>query len=369
MHESRQPVLTGWQLFSLVLNSIVGVGIFGLARRAGEVAGRGVLLAIPLAGVFVVLQIIGMFLLASRFPQQTLSEYARQILGDFLGRIYLLGYILMTIALVLIASRSYWLLASSWTMERTPQIAFLLPLVLVCWNVARRGIVVTARTVELINYGGMTLIFLLMLPILDLDWDLVRPVLDTGISGVLRGIPLTIYSISGSEIILLVFPFVRSKRAFAITVAALALATLFYMVTTLFILGTLGLELTVLTPWPLQLYLNRFAFALFERFDVVFLIVWAFQMVNLISINMYTAANCLRGVYPRLDAQRSALIVLMLVLVGIAIPARAAIQSIIVKQFSLAALIYYGVLPFLLLLVAILRGKKGEDRDEQKEMA
>ncbi|HBK86061.1 MAG TPA: hypothetical protein DDZ53_08555, partial [Firmicutes bacterium] len=208
MHESRQPVLTGWQLFSLVLNSIVGVGIFGLARRAGEVAGRGVLLAIPLAGVFVVLQIIGMFLLASRFPQQTLSEYARQILGDFLGRIYLLGYILMTIALVLIASRSYWLLASSWTMERTPQIAFLPPLVLVCWNVARRGIVVTARTVELINYGGMTLIFLLMLPILDLDWDLVRPVLDTGISGVLRGIPLTIYSISGSEIILLVFPFV-----------------------------------------------------------------------------------------------------------------------------------------------------------------
>ena len=208
-----------------------------------------------------------------------------------------------------------------------------------------------------------------MLPILDLDWDLVRPVLDTGISGVLRGIPLTIYSISGSEIILLVFPFVRSKRAFAITVAALALATLFYMVTTLFILGTLGLELTVLTPWPLQLYLNRFAFALLERFDVVFLIVWAFQMVNLISINMYTAANCLRGVYPRLDAQRSALIVLMLVLVGIAIPARAAIQSIIVKQFSLAALIYYGVLPFLLLLVAILRGKKGEDRDEQKEMA
>lgn len=369
MHESRQPVITGWQLFSLVLNSIVGIGVFALARRVGEVAGRGMLLSIPLAGILVLVQLIGMFLLATRFPQETLSEYVGQILGSFLGHTYLLGYTLLTIALALVAVRSYYLLVASWTLQRTPQIVFLAPLVLVCWNIARRGIVVTARTVELINYGGMALMFLLMLPVLTLDWDFVRPVLDTSLSGVLRGTFLAIYSMTGSEIILLVFPFVRSKRTFAITLSAVALATFFYVVTTLFILGTLGLELTVLTPWPLQLYLNRFAFALFERFDVVFLIVWSFQMVSLISINIYTAASTLRGVLPQLDARRAALVVIISLLVGIAYPVSAAAQTTIITIFNLAALIYFGFLPLLLLLVAVLRGKRGEQKHEQRTVA
>lgn len=365
MRNGRKPVLTEWQLFSLVLNAIVGIGVFSLARDVGEAAGRSSLLAIPLAGLLVVLQLIGMYLLAKRFPEQPISEYAGQILGRFLGLVYLLGYTLAAMALILVVSRSYWLLVAAWTLGKTPQMAFLVPLILVCWNTARRGIVATARTVEFINYGGLILMLVLMLPVVSLDFDLVRPVVDNGVGGVLRGIFPSIYALAGSDILLLVFPYARSKRTLSLAISAVALATLFYTVTTLFILGTLGLEFTLLSPWPLQLYLNRFAFSVFERADVVFLIVWSFQIVNILSINMYTATSCLRGVWPRLGTQRAALIILLPILIGISLPVRLAVQKQLVTVYSFVALSYLGTLPFLLWLIAVLRGKKGEGKGER----
>lgn len=366
MRNSRKTVLTEWQLFCLVLNGIVGIGVFSLAREAGEAAGKGALLAIPLAGLLVVaLQLVGMYLLASRFPQQPISEYAGQILGRFLGKIYLIGYALVALSLPIIISRSYWLLVSAWTLGRTPQIAFLAPLVLVCWNTVRQGLVVTARKVELINYGGLILMFVLMLPVVSLDWDLVRPVFDNGVRGVLRGIFPSMYSLIGADILLLVFPFVQSKRVFPIATTAVVLATVFYTVITLFIFGTLGLEFALITPWPLQLYLNRFAFSVFERADIAFLIVWSFQIINIITIHMYTATSCLRGAWPRLDAKGAALLVLALILIGVTAPVRTATQFQLVSIYSVVALLYLGTLPFLLWLIAVLRGKRGVRRSEQ----
>lgn len=360
MRNGRKPVVTEWQLFCFVLNAIVGIGVFSLARDVGEAAGRSSLLAIPLAGLLVVLQLIGMHLLATRFPEQPISEYAGQILGRILGPVYLLGYTLAAIALILVVSRSYWLVVSAWAMNRTPQMAFLLPLVLVCWNTAKRGVVATARTVELINYGGLILMFVLMLPVVSLDFDLVRPVVDNGVGGVLRGVFPSIYALAGSDILLLVFPYARSKRTLAVAISAVVFATFFYTIITLFILGTLGLEFALLSPWPLQLYLNRFAFAVFERADVVFLIVWCFQIINILTINMYTATSCLRGIWPRLDSQRAASIILLPTLIGLSLPVRLATQKQLVTIYSIVALLYLGTLPFLLWLLAVLRGKKGE---------
>lgn len=366
MANVRNNKLTNWQLFCLVLNGMVGIGVFSLAREVGAVAGKGALLAIPLSGSLVLVQLLGMQLLAGRFPQQTLREYACLILGPFLGKIYLLGYTVIVLGVAVLVLRSYWLLVSAWALLRTPQIAFLVPLVLVCWNTARRGLIVTARKVEFINYGGLALILVLMLPVLPLDGELVRPVLDTGVGGVLRGIFPTAYSLLGVDIMLIVFPFVKPKQALPVATAAVAVAVLFYTVITLYIFGTIGLELTVLTPWPLQAYLNRFASPIFERADVAFLIIWSFQIINIITINMFTATSCLRGVGSWLNEQRAALIVLVLLLIIVTIPVRFAGHAQLITVWSGAALVYLGILPFLLWLIAVVRGKRGVRQDEQE---
>lgn len=367
--QKEKRVITGWQLFCLILNAMVGVGIFALAGQAGAVAGRGALLSIPLTGLLVLLQLIFIYLLAKRFPRQELNEYITHIIGQLPGKAYLLGYTFVALGLAVITCRSYWLLVSAWILNTTPQAVFLVPLVFVCWNVAQRGVVTTARTVELLNYGALALILILMIPVLKIDWDFIRPLTGNGVNRILRGVVPCLQSFLGVDILLIVFPFVRSKRTLPIAVSAVAFTTVFYTLTALFTFGSLSVELATLSRWSLQHYLNRFAFALFERADIVFLVIWTFQIINVIAIHMYAAIHCLGGVLGPQKQSQTSLLVFMVMAVAVLMPTTEAAQLKIIAIYSPISLFYLGVFPLLFWLIALLRGKKGESVDEQKDAA
>ena len=368
MRNKHQRVVTEWQLFCLVLNGIVATGVFSLARNTGEKAGAGALLAIPLAGTVMLVKLIGFYLLASRFPGQTLNEYSGQLLGPVVAKGYLLVYALLSVGFAISIPRAHFPIVSAWALRKTPQLAFMIPLVLVCWNVAKRGVVVTARVVETLNYGGLALMLLLMVPATPVDLDFVRPIFEKGIDGVLRGIIPSLYALAGSDVFLIVFPFTRSKRTFWIGTAALGLATVFYTVTTLLIIGTLGLEFTLLSTWPLELYLNRFALAVFERLDVVFLITWTLQIISSTAIVMYVATSCLQGAFPKLKLGAVTFTILILALIGVSYPV-SSLESQIMSTYSLVGTAFLGVSPWLLWLLALLRGKRGGQVGEQEDAA
>ena len=369
MQDKPLKGVSGWQLFCLVLNGMVGIGAFNLARQVGKVAGRGALLAIPLAGLVVIIQLTGMNSLASRFPTQTLNEYVGHIVGPFLAKVYLFVYAALATSSGIIVARSFWPLVSAWALENTPQAAVLVAMMLLCWNIARRGVVVTARMVELINYGGLALMIALLLPIVPINLDFLRPVTEQGFVTILRGIIPSVFALAGYDIFLVVFPFTRTRCRLLIAVAASSLATLFYTITTLLVLGSLGLDFAVTTVWPLQLYLNRLALAAFERADVVFLIVWSFQIINVIVISMYTGLSCLQGAFPRVTARKLEFGLLMLSLAGVVLPVRFDLQTKLTVTYSMVAFFYQGFVPWVLWLVALLRGKGGEQVEQQKKAA
>lgn len=369
MQGKQRRVVSAWQLFCLVLNGMVGIGAFNLARQVGKVAGRGALLAIPLAGLVVIVQLIGMNLLASRFPTQTLNEYVVHIVGPFLAKVYLFVYAALATSSGIIVARSFWPLVAAWALENTPQAAVLVTMMLLCWNIAKRGVVVTARMVELINYGGLALMIALMLPIVPINLDLLWPLTEQGFASILRGIIPSVFALAGFDIFLIVFPFTRTRRRIWIAVAASSVATLFYTITTLLILGSLGIDFALTAVWPLQLYLNRLALAAFERADVVFLIVWSFQIINVIVISMYTGLSCLQGLFPRVAARKLAWGLLVLSLAGVALPVRFALQTKLTVTYSMVAFFYQGFVPWVLWLVALVRGKRGEQVEQQEKAA
>ncbi|MGI6358292.1 MAG: GerAB/ArcD/ProY family transporter [Bacillota bacterium] len=364
-HNPRRNKVTNLQLFSLVLNVMVATGVFTISRTVGEVAGRGAILAIPLAGVLSLLQLLGMYLLGRRFPDQTLPEYAPEILGRPLAVAYLLGYFLLNMALAILVPRNFWLLLTAWIFRRTPPIAFFLPLALVCWNIARRGVVVLSRVSEMLLMLTLPLLLLLLLPHDSVDLDFLRPPLDRGAWQIVKGVLPAYFSMIGFDIFLFVFPFTQEKGALKAASLGMAAVTLFYTVSTLLVIGSLSLERTIISNWPLQTYVNNVAIGLFDRFDVIILMVWTWQVIMTITIPMFTAAACLRGVFPRLNSRRAADIALVVLLVALLAHVDLPRQMKALGLYSYMSLIYVGSLPLLLWLIAVLRKKKGGSRDDQ----
>lgn len=369
MRDRHRQVLTGWQLFCLLVSSIVGTGVYSLARDVAEPAGAGGILSILLVGILMVISLLSLHLLASRFPGQTLNEYSGQILGPLLAKVYLLVYSFMSLGIAVSIPRAHFPVVSAWALGQTPQLVYILPFVLVCWNAAKRGAVVIARVVELLCYGTLPLMLLLMIPAVPFDPDFVRPILEKGMVGIIKGTLPALYSFAGFDIFLIVYPYVRAKRKFWIGAAGLGFVTLFYAVTTILIIGNLGLEFTLMSTWPLQSYLNRFALAVFERADVVFLIAWTFRIIDTTITVMYVAMSCLQGAFPRLKTGIVNFTILVLALAGGSYPVYSVLEAQIIGTYSLVAVAFLLLTPWLLWLIAVIRGKRGERSDEEKSAA
>ncbi|HHW99532.1 MAG TPA: GerAB/ArcD/ProY family transporter, partial [Firmicutes bacterium] len=130
MRDRHRQVLTGWQLFCLLVSSIVGTGVYSLARDVAEPAGAGGILSILLVGILMVISLLSLHLLASRFPGQTLNEYSGQILGPLLAKVYLLVYSFMSLGIAVSIPRAHFPVVSAWALGQTPQLVYILPFVL-----------------------------------------------------------------------------------------------------------------------------------------------------------------------------------------------------------------------------------------------
>jgi spore germination protein len=354
---TREGKLTSLQLYSLVVSSAAATGIFTIARTVGEEAGRSAILAVPLAGVLVFLQFLGMYGLARRFRKRTLPEYASDILGRPLAKAYLLGYVVVAMGLAIVVPRNYWIMLTAWVFQRTPQAAFMIPLALVCWNIARRGVVVLGRVTELVFLLGVPVILLMLSGINLVEPILLRPVVDRGISGLLQGVVPAYFSFTGFDIFLIVFPFSRQEKAVRVTAYAIGTLTLFYTMLTIAVIGSMGLELAIVDTWPLQHYLNNFTRMVVERLDVIVLIVWFFQVLLTVVIALFIACVCLRGLFPRLTSGSAANITASLLGISLLMPIYFPTQAILQELFSYASMLYAGFLPALLWLIAVLRRK------------
>jgi spore germination protein (amino acid permease) len=356
----RKGKLTNWQLFTLVFNSMLATGIYTIARTTLEQAGRDFWLSILLAVIFSLLQLTGMYLLSKRFPEQSLAEYAPEILGKWLGAAYLLGYFAIAMGLAIVVPRNFWAVVSAWVYRNTPQYALMLPLALVCWNVARRGVVVLSRISEMLFALSIPIIVMLLVPHNTFDFDYLLPVLDKGPLALVKGVLPAYFSMTGFDILLFVYPFTSRQRVLGTACLGVTSVGLIYAVNSMLVVGTLSPELTLLTTWPLQQYLNHFASAFLERIDIIVLVGWALQVIMTITIPLFIAGACLRGVFPRLSSRRATDIGLVVLLIGVLVPIRLPMQFLLQDYYSLAALFYAGLLPIGLWLLAIARRKGGQ---------
>lgn len=361
----RQGNLSSYQLFGLMVNLMVATGIFTIARSVSEVAGRGVAVSVLLAGVLALAQLGGMYLLAKRFPQQTLPEYAPIILGKVLGPVYLLGYSLLHTAVALLVARNFWPLVDAWDFH-TPSRVFLSLLILVSWNIARRGLIVLSRVSEIILTLSIPIFLLILLPHSRIDLDQLRPVLDRSAWDLIKGMLPAYFSLAGFDVLLFAYPFSTQKKAMRTGALAVAAVSVLYAGVSVLVITTLGLERTLTLTWPMQTYLNNFAFAVVDRLDVLFLMFWTLQIVMSITIPLFMAGACLRGMMPKLSSHGAANLSLIPLLGAAMLHDGLPAQTAALEIYSYIAIVYIGTLPFLLWLTAVIRGKGGKQGGKDK---
>ncbi|WP_219838377.1 endospore germination permease [Paenibacillus sp. R14(2021)] len=348
--------LSPWQFIIITCVSVLGTEIFNIAAFPAQFAKQDAWLSVliaPISGVWCILVTTS---LAARYPNMTIIEYSRRILGKWLSKIVEMYYLSVLFVYTCVISKVIIDLIVLISHPLTPHVVILIMLFSVCGIAAWYGIAVIGRCGEII-FPIMIVIALLILLFTIRDWDslYLRPVAEHGLLPILRGAAVP----SGwhGELMLTAFLIPLLNQPGKARKASLYTT----VIITLFMLKTV-LECTLVEgplvskfPFPYAAVIRYISLGdVLERIDPVFLPIWVSAGFLKLATFLFVTCLCLSRICHVNNQRTVTLPVMLVIFVGTlwtmkSAPGMDALLQFYFYSFPVASFIAANLIPSLLL--------------------
>ena len=361
---SPKDKITTPQTAVIVINFILGTGILTLPRTSVEKGHTSdVWLTVILGGLIAMMAGIIMVKLSLQFPEKTFYQYSQEIVGKWIGillSLLIVGYFLTNSGFQI---RSLTEVTKYLLLEGTPTWAIIMPFMWASLYLIRGGINPIARIFEIIL--PITVILFLIVAFMSIkifEVDNLRPVLGSGITPVLKGIKTTALAFTGPEIMLLILAFMKEpNKAGKAVLVGITIPLFIYVITVVMVIGALSVDGVVTRTWPTLDLIRSYELTglVFERFDSLLLVIWIMQMFTTFTIAHYAAALGMAQLFKKSIHPFIYGLLPVMYLISM-------IPKNINDVFKLGdtvghiALILFGFLPLLLLIISKIKGRKYE---------
>lgn len=363
--------ITPLQIFALMLLFQLGTA---LVVNLGLEANKDEWLAILFGLVIGLLLYAAYALLYLLFPNMLPTEYFKLLLGKYLGT--LLGIVYMVFFLNK-ATRDLMdggLLVISSTLRETPLFIINLLMMITVAYTLHRGLEVLARSALIfmaiiIMIGMLSLLLIGFARIVDINRLL--PVLGEGIGPLLHSVPRKNYQFPFAEAIAfnMLLPFLNdSKKGVKAGFWALLFAGLILSLTVATIISVLGVDIAERSMFPLLTTIGKASISDFiQRPDIFVVMTLIVGVFFKISIYFYAAVIGISNIF-NIPHQKLIYPMTLIILVSTTMITRSYSEHLMKgsKMLYLVDPIFYIVLPFIILiaallykLISLLRGRAG----------
>lgn len=364
MKDERQ--ITTIQSAAILVSTIIGVGVLPLplfAVRAGD-SGAPLVTLLSVLLAFVGLTIIS--LLGMRFPNKSIVQYAEDIIGRWLGRIGSALVIAYFAVLCSLTAREFGEVVITAVMPRTPLEVTVIVMLLLAAIATRK----TITTFAYIHHFYFPLLLFPVLLIVALSLKNAErinllPVWGNGVFGkseMLGGI-LTIAALfQGAFVMTTVIPAMRRPdKAFAASAWGMLIAGGLYVIIVAATVGVFGSEEIKNLLWPtLELAkATSLPANVLERLDAAFLAVWVTAVFTTLYSSYFFTIKETSKLFRLGDHKMFSFFLLPIIYFMAMLPQSILHMYEIIQDFGRIGLVLTIGYPGLLLIVALLRKKRG----------
>jgi len=352
------------QVILLVFSSRITILIAFLPILVAPPANQDVWLSVLVMGPTNLILAVPIYLLAKRFPHQTLYEYCQTIMGKAgLGVGILFVWFFLHTTTISLSNFSRFLTTT--IMPETPFLFFVITLTLVSAYAVHHGIEVLGRFSEFIApFIMLTIITISLLLSQEMDFHELTPILEKGIYPTLFGGLYASSLMLETLALAMILPFLNDQRkAKKVILFSTLLLVPFILIITLAVLMTFGPELAktfVYPPYSAVRFVHVGDFL--ERIDAIYIGIWILGMFIRVSFSYYLAVLGLSQLFHLKDYKP---LVLPTGTIIVSLTTLISTSVVELKEFiSYSILTWYTLffillIPSLLLLTAKIR-KKGE---------
>lgn len=356
--------ITVIQAAAILVSTIIGVGVLPLPLFAVRAADSGAPLVTFLG---IMLASVGLWLiikLGIRFPNQSIIQYSEDILGRWFARIGSAFIICFFAVLTSLAAREFGEVVVTSVLKRTPLeitvIVMLLLAAISTLNDMTTFAYIHLFYLPLILCPGLLIIALSLRNANVID---LLPIWGNEPSGLLSGMMTIAALFQGSFIMTIVIPAMRrpGKALKAGALGMLVSGGLYFMIVVATV-GIFGAEETKLLLWPTLELAKTTSLPgnILERLDAAFLAVWVTAVFTTLFSSYFLTIHSISKLVRLRDHRMFSLFILPFVFLLAMLPQNILQMYAIIETVGRIGLSVTIAYPSLLLIVAILRKKRGE---------
>lgn len=354
--------ITGMQLFFIIVQTQIGVGILSMPTDIGKVAKQDAWISMMLAGIIVQLIVLLYMFLLSRFPEDTYYGMVNKCFGSGLGKLIMFSYYIYFLSVLVISMTSFYQIIASWIFFETPKWVILLLFAIPAVYMARENIVLIARFKMLISLLLPLLFIILGWVYLAPQFLYLLPVGGSGTEAILAGIKPAIYALLGFEAYLFFGSYVKMNRKKELKKAAFATAsiTLFYVFTIITTQVFFYIKELIIVPYPVLYIMKALQFTLFERVDLIFITIWMVIALSSFISFLFLSANTLEQFFSKGKHPLMVYISIIITYSAAVLPASQVNMDYWQNVLLSSSLLFTAAIPFFTFLLSFIRKSTGK---------
>lgn len=197
----------------IIISAQIGTGILILPRIIAEKAGQDGWISVLIGWVCSIIASI-FFIQALHLKKNTSNYIFQSVFGKYIGNtlvIFYTTYFLLEFWTIFV---NCILLIQEWLLPHTSNYTIAILLCIPTYMIVSKGTHSVGSYCEIVFYITICipLLFLILIPVTGGSLLHFLPVLKNGISPVLHAVPSTIFSFSGFEISIVLYPYLQSKK-------------------------------------------------------------------------------------------------------------------------------------------------------------
>ncbi|MGE5604449.1 MAG: GerAB/ArcD/ProY family transporter [Bacteroidota bacterium] len=360
----EETAIGAWLYLPLLIIPVLGYGLMNMPHYAAKEMGANGYLAELIAGLIVLPGIVAIYLLARRFPGQTIIEQGSSILGNLPGRIIGLIYIVNSLIILTMFTRDTVNMVNVYFLNRSPVYAIALIFLIFSAFAASQGVEALARLNSFLLIPALlVLFFLTALGFQNVNWINVLPVTSPNAFDYFKGGMSVVYIYYFFGASAMTLPFLKPIKSYPrLAGGALLFTAIFYAVYAFGAIGVFGDTFLYRYAWPSLEFVRTIdqPFHFFEQAGLLMLIDWITMIVAGTAYLYYAVALGSAQLTGILNYKWWVFLLFPVKLMMVLLPRNVSESKMVVDQIAKYGWIMLFAYPVFLLFLAIILRRRGK---------
>ena len=310
---NHKEFITPYGLFTTIVVTIVGVGIFSYPRELAANVGTDGWVITIISGIISYLLI---YLAYKAIKNNDYGKFYDVLEGNFgkiLGSILALIFVVYNIFSISIGMRIFIEVIKMYLLQKTPTEFLLLITILVGSYLVRNDLDILVKFNEVSFWVMFIPIVVVLLCTLNrTDFTNILPILNNNPYDYIRTIRTSLFTFGGIQIIYMILPFMKNKKEIPkIALKSIAFVTIFYVIIVVFTLAVFTKSQTKILLWPTITMIKSISIpgAFIERWEGVVMALWVVFYFTTFVNSFYLSADIVKDMFILNDIKISSMII------------------------------------------------------------